>query len=322
MQNKVVIFGRNTKKVEEILLDRGVLEYIVCQDFDDCLSVCKSVYERSEEIVVLCNNDQIDSFVEKLKTQEDNLSLINDQAVKMERQTIFKKHFFVPIEGDFEKLLDQILPHREFYVSAIFGKSGTFLKEKLEQLKAVNGENFEFRIVEKTNFVHIVYHTSQIEESVFEGGVYSRKNESLAQRIVDVLGDKSVSIAEYMTGGALTAKVAKFSKKNIRSAEVFFDESGFEKIGISKLYLEQNDMVSKETVFDMAKNLLRNNASDLAIAVTGFDCDAGRSFVAIGNKGEIHVYSSVFYGARHEIVENVTDFALFKLVCFLKEKYQ
>ena len=77
MQNKVVIFGRNTKKVEEILLDRGVLEYIVCQDFDDCLSVCKSVYERSEEIVVLCNNDQIDSFVEKLKTQEDNLSLIN-----------------------------------------------------------------------------------------------------------------------------------------------------------------------------------------------------------------------------------------------------
>ena len=44
MQNKVVIFGRNTKKVEEILLDRGVLEYIVCQDFDDCLSEIESDY--------------------------------------------------------------------------------------------------------------------------------------------------------------------------------------------------------------------------------------------------------------------------------------
>ena len=71
----------------------------------------------------------------------------------------------------------------------------------------------------------------------------------------------------------------------------------------------------------MAKNLLKNAESDLALVVSGFDCDAGRCFVAVGNKKEIHVFSSVFYGNRNERMENVSSFALFRLLKFLKEKY-
>ena len=101
---------------------------------------------------------------------------------------------------------------------------------------------------------------------------------------------------------------------------MIFCESDFEKLQLDKLFLDENGLVSKETAFAMAKNLLKKYKSDFALAFVGFDCDAGRCFVAVGNAEQINVYSSVFHGCKQEIIENSTNFAIFKTICMLNEK--
>ncbi len=321
MQNKVIVFGKLSNKIENFLHERGIFDALSCFNFDDCLSLCKNVCGEAENVVVLCKNQFVDLLVEKLKTSDDKMSLISEQAVKIERQTTFKTTLIVPIEAEYVKILNDFLPAKQIFVRSIFGKSEDFLNNKLEELKQ-SDESFVFKIVSKSAFLHIVYSTKQIDESIFEGGSFSHTNESLSSALASVLKEKSLAVAEFMTFGALSGKLASACKENLKEIEVLACGKDFEKVGLDELFLEQNGTVSKETAFALAKNLLKNKKTDLAVAITGFDCDAGRTFVAVGNKHEIHVYSSVFYGERNEIVENSTDFAIFKAICFLKEKYQ
>lgn len=318
MLTKVIIFENTTQNIDDFLHEHGIFDMLYCYSFEDCLSVCKKVCEEAQNVVILCKNDQIDPLVEKLKTNEDVLSLINDQAVKMERQTIIKNVFFLPFEADYENLLESILPKKEQYISAVFGKSESFLKEKLELLK--QDGDFDYHIVAKDAFLHIVYLTKPIDKQVFEGGCYSNKNQSLASALKTALQDKSLAVVEQMTGGRLISKISSSCKENIVGAELIFCDSDFEKVQLDELFLEQNGTVSKETAFAMAKNLLKKYKTDFALAFVGFDCDAGRSFVAVGNSEQINVYSSVFYGSKEEIVENSTNFAIFKTICLLNEK--
>lgn len=322
MQNKVIIFGKITEQIEEFLHERGIFDALSCFSFEDCCNLCNETCVNCKNVVVLCKNEFIDELVERVKTSDDVLSLINDQAVKIERQTTFKTMLLVPIEADYRQLLDNFLPQKNLFVCMVFGKSEKFLKEKLLNLKNTSERDLEFQIIEIGQFLHIVYSSKQLSEELFEGGLYSNKRQSLAQALKDILAEKTLSVAENMTAGTLTKKIAEGCKTNLAGVEIICSDKDFDRLGMDQLYLEQNGSVSKETVFDMAKNLLRNKKTDLAVAITGFDCDAGRSFVAVGNREQIHVYSSTFYGERDEIVENATNFALFKTICFLKEKYQ
>lgn len=318
MQNKVVVFGKLTEKLEDFLHERGIFDALSCFNFDDCICLYKNI--ETENIIVLCNNNQVDALVEKIKSSDDKLSLINEQAVKLERQTTYKTTTIVPIEADVVEILSQVLDENKFFANSVFGKSEAFLIEKLSQFKSSDSD-FIFKIDTKSKFLHTVYTNKQISNEVFEGGAYSSKNESLSMALSNALAGKTISIAEYMTMGALTAKLTENVKPNVAAVEIVTSEYDFKKLNIDENFLAQNGAVGKETAFAMAKNLLKNKQTDLAISVTGFDCDAGRTYVAVGNKNEIHVFSSIFYGDRQEIVESATDFAIFKAICFLKEKY-
>ena len=236
----------------------------------------------------------------------------------MERQTLIKNMYFVPFEADWQNILASILPKKEQFISCVFGKTERFLKENLEKLK--ERENLDYHVVEKNEFLHIIYSSKPIETQVFEGGLYSNKNESLASALKTTLQGKTLAVAEQMSGGRLISKISSDCKENIIGAEMIFCESDFEKVQLDKLFLDENGLVSKETAFAMAKNLLKKYKSDFALAFVGFDCDAGRCFVAVGNAEQINVYSSVFHGCKQEIIENSTNFAIFKTICMLNEK--
>ena len=322
MQTKVVVFGKIDKNLEKYLHERAIFDALSCFNFDDCLKICNEFCAESKKIVVLCENEHVDELAEKIKTADDTLSLINDQAVKIERQTVYKTIFIVPIEADYGALLEQVLQRKEKYVKSVFGKTKAFLNEKLSELKGTFGSDFWFEIVSESEFLHIVYSSKQIQNEIFEGAVYSNEKECLAGVVSKLLGDKKIVIAENLTAGLLTAELSKTCKLNLLGAEIVCNDKNFDNIGIDELFLEQNGTVSKETAFAMAKNMLRTQNAEITVAVTGFDCDAGRCFVAVGNKTEIYVHSSVFYGEHDNIVENAVNFALFKTICFLKEKYQ
>lgn len=318
--NKIVVVDGNSQIIERSLLKRGLFDFLLCQTANECVDICKRCYSDVQNITIFAHDNRIDSLVEELKSSDDVLSLINEQAVKIERQTTVKNITLIPYEGDFEKLLDDCIEKNEVFVSAVFGKTESFLQQKFEEIKNANRE-FRYKIITKTPLLHIVYHSQAVPDEVFEGSLFARSDVSISEAVKGFLKDRSVAIAENVTGGLLTAKMLGSCKENIKSSFPIFSERDFEKIGIDKLYLDQNGSVGKETAFDMAKNMLRTENTDLAIAVTGFDCDAGRSYVAVGNKEKIYVFSSVFYGDRKEIVENISDFAIFKAYLFLKENY-
>lgn len=317
MDSKLIVFGKTSQNLEDILHEHGIFDMLYCYNLEDCLNLCNKVCENVENIVVLCKNNQIDLLVEKLKTADDTLSLINDQAVKMERQTVFKNIYFIPFEADFEKLLQSVLPKKEQFVYSVFGKSEKFLEDKLSVLAS---EDFKYNIVAKNSFLHIVYSTKPIDKQLFEGGVFSDKNESLASALKYALKSKTLCIADQMSAGSLSFKISRYCKENLISSDLILQENDFEKVGIDKLFLDQNPSASKETVFAVAKNLLKKYKTDFVLVLAGFNCDGGRTFVAAGDLQQINVYSSVFYGSSDEIIENSTNFAIFKTICLINEK--
>ena len=338
MQNKVIVFSDNQnltskclEKIEKSLLKRGLFDFsfLSCSLYADCVGFCIDAKNSYDNAIIICDNDNVDKLVEASKTDTDNLTLIQEQAIKLEQTTTYRKMLFVPIELDADKFLNEFLQPKDVFSCSIFGKSKNFVVSKFEEIKAQK-ENFDYKIITNSSFLHIIYYSKFVDESVlvekFGDGLFATKDKDLVVCCGEILrrNSLSISICDGLTVGKISEKLSEFDvndKINISESLIMFGDNSFEKLGIEKSFLDEHGTVSKETAFVMAKNLLKNAESDLALVVSGFDCDAGRCFVAVGNKKEIHVFSSVFYGNRSERMENVSSFALFRLLKFLKEKY-
>lgn len=327
MQNRVIICDKNAlsisenlRKIELSLLDRGQFNFsfFACSNLSDCLKFLNDV--SFEKTVIVCPNAMIDEVLNSVKTDGSSLTLLNEQAVKVETE-VETAFLLVPIELDATMFLSEFLPMNAVHSISIFGKNKAFLQEKFEELKK-NYDDFDYEIITLNQFLHNVYYSrfvdqQQLAEMLGESLV-SFKAQDLQSACLEKL-DKKLSVVEFMTDGNVTSKLTKQKASALAKSFVFLSEDDFEELGIDKDFVEKNGSVSKEMVFAMAKNLLKKTDGDLAMAVTGFDCDAGRSFVAVGNKNVIHVFSSVFYGSRAERMENITDFTCFCLLKFLKE---
>ncbi|MBP3431834.1 MAG: CinA family protein [Clostridia bacterium] len=320
MQNKVILFSNQTNKnIEKSLINRGLFHftYIFCDTYEHFVQEIKSARETCEKIIVSCKNELIDKLLDEVKKEDDQFSVLFEQAVKLEERTTFRKMLFVPSELDAEKFLDVFLEKKEVFSCSIFGKTVRTIEEKFKDFDC------DFKIFSENKFLHIVKFSKAVEEEklkeAFGDGVFSFEGESLQGACEKILKEKNLSfaVAEGITAGGVSCKLA--GNLGLKQSVVLLNDEGFEQVQIDKPFLENNGTVSKETSYEVSKNLLIN--ADIALSVLGFDCDAGRTFVAVGNKDEIHVFSSVFYGNRQQIVENAICFGLFKLLAFIKEKY-
>lgn len=338
MKNKVVIFSDNQNliaetltKVEKSLLNRGFFDFSFFSSsiFDDALDWCKKSKIENDYSIILCDNKKMDEMVEKCKENEDNLSLLDEQAIVLEQTTTGHKMLFVPIEIDVEKFLDKFLESKEVFSCSIFGKSRNFCSQIFEDLKE-HEVNFDYKIITLSSFLHIIYYSKHIVESVlvdkFGESLFCQRNCSLQDCCYEILKNNNLtlSVADCLTSGKLSERLEQLEndeKIQVKENFILNDDDSFEMVDIEKSFLDEHGIVSKETVFVVAKNLLKKSNADISISIVGFDCDAGRCFVAVGNKQEIHVFSSVFYGKRQERFENCVEFSLFRLLKFLKEKY-
>ena len=74
----------------------------------------------------------------------------------------------------------------------------------------------------------------------------------------------------------------------------------------------------------MALNLIMKSNADIVVASVGNldennGSNMGLSYIAVGDKKEIHIYKNIFNGSHKEIIDNITIATYFYLIKKLKK---
>lgn len=309
-KNKVVILqDKNFIEIEKALAVRGYFDYEIkkCCDFDEFISNADA-----DDMIFLCKNDLIDEAVEKLKSGDSILSLLDSQAVLVTDGE--KRKLFIPIELDYNKFLDEFLEKKPVYICQIFGKSLQSVSNKFDEFQT------SYKIITKSQLLHTVYYDTYIDQQnlldAFSNAVFAFDETSLEGACKTQLNDKKFALLEQVSCGNILAKLSSVGE--FKNAKILLNDEDFIAAGVSQEMLTQFGTQSKEIAVELVKNSLAE--SDIALSVVGFDCDSGKIFVAVGNKSQIHVFSTEFAGDKVLRLENTSNFALFELLRFLKEK--
>ena len=321
MKNRIFVYDKSQnliskymEKMEKFLISRGLFDFsfLTTTDFEEFEKNLNGARENGSTFVIACDNDKLDKCLEGIKMEEDELTLVDEQAIKLENESRGEKMIFLPFELSFEKFLGGFLPSESVQIFSVFGKSRKFVSEQFEALGA------SYVIITKHPFLHIVYCSGGIEtEHVLQAlgdAVYSQKDESLSESLLVLLNEKekSLTTVEYGTRGRLASLLDC-------DGEVVRDEESLEKLGVSHETLESEN-VGREVVFALSKRGLEHDGTNLVLSVCDRIGSGERSYVSVGDKEVVHLYSSIFSGEQEERNEILCDFAIFRMICFLKKQ--
>jgi hypothetical protein len=315
-QGKISII---TSQMEKFLLSRGLFDFsfLATTDFEDFVEFLKQKRSAEGKIAVICENSRLDEALERVKVDEDKLSLLNQQAVALDNDD-GTKMVFVPSELDFVPFLCDFLPKRPAFVCSIFGKSKNFVDAQFEKIKENDDFDFDYYIITKSPYSHVVYYSNYISldqiESAFGECFYSDKDESVFDRAKGLLSQTGfrLLLAEYGTFGNLSAS---FKTRG----SVFSSADELKDFGVSVEALEAEDS-GKDVSFALCKTMLAQKEADVAVAIYSGTGAGEKSYVSVGDKEVVHIYSSVFPSGSEEKTKDLCEFAAFRLVCFLQKK--
>jgi nicotinamide-nucleotide amidase len=144
----------------------------------------------------------------------------------------------------------------------------------------------------------------------------------LAAKVIDLLRERreSISCAESITGGALTAALVSVSGASdvlLGSIVAYSKEIKISQLGLSAELINDKGLVSKEVAIAMAKGARQRLGSSWAISSTG---SAGPTALVGSSPGEIWIailgpdrQESVklsLNGARQEVINGAVESAL------------
>jgi nicotinamide-nucleotide amidase len=144
----------------------------------------------------------------------------------------------------------------------------------------------------------------------------------LAAKVIDLLRERreSISCAESITGGALTAALVSVSGASdvlLGSIVAYSKEIKISQLGLSAELIDDKGLVSKEVAIAMAKGARQRLGSSWAISSTG---SAGPTALDGSSPGEIWIailgpdrQESVKFsinGARQEVISGAVESAL------------
>ena len=144
----------------------------------------------------------------------------------------------------------------------------------------------------------------------------------LAAKVIDLLRERrqTISCAESITGGALTAALVSVSGASdvlLGSIVAYSKEIKISQLGLSAELIDDKGLVSKEVAIAMAKGARQRLGSSWAISSTG---SAGPTALDGSSPGEIWIailgpdrQESVKYslnGARQEVISGAVESAL------------
>lgn len=150
--------------------------------------------------------------------------------------------------------------------------------------------------------------------------IYSTEDSSLfdTAKYLLSLHKKSLSVAETLTMGNIIRQLA--GDDNIISDSYLF--ANFESIertlGLDKTVIENYGKYSVNTVYELDNLLLEKGNADIAMFVLG-DSNCDTCFIAIGDLDGIHVYKNKIVYKNDELIDNISDTALFYLIKKLRQ---
>ena len=142
------------------------------------------------------------------------------------------------------------------------------------------------------------------------------------------LNDIKVSFVEDVTCGELCSRLNKQSNdaKNYidRSFILPDNQSKISSLGITNNDLQENYGISPNLVYQMAVKGIEKSNSSIVVATLGVvnqnvNLPTGLSYIAVGDRKEIHVYKNLFKGNFNEVIESITVASYFYLIKKLKK---
>ena len=144
----------------------------------------------------------------------------------------------------------------------------------------------------------------------------------LAAKVIDLLRERreSISCAESITGGALTAAIVSVSGASdvlLGSIVAYSKEMKINQLGLSAELITEKGLVSKEVALEMAKGARQKLGSSWAISSTGSagpraldGSSPGEIWIAIVGPDRQESVKLSLNGARQEVISGAVESAL------------
>ena len=144
----------------------------------------------------------------------------------------------------------------------------------------------------------------------------------LAAKVIDLLRERreSISCAESITGGALTAALVSVSGASdvlVGSIVAYSKEMKINQLGLSAELITEKGLVSKEVALEMAKGAKQKLGSSWAISSTGSagpraldGSSPGEIWIAIVGPDRQESVKLSLNGARQEVISGAVESAL------------
>ena len=144
----------------------------------------------------------------------------------------------------------------------------------------------------------------------------------LAAKVIDLLRERreSISCAESITGGALTAALVSISGASdvlLGSIVAYSKEMKINQLGLSAELIDEKGLVSKEVALEMARGARQKLGSSWAISSTGSagpraldGSSPGEIWIAIVGPDRQESVKLSLNGARQEVISGAVESAL------------
>lgn len=226
-----------------------------------------------------------------------------------------------------------------------FGVTDSVLQNTLAKAKQIAEDKITFNVERKNSDVKVslVYNNNTprilTDDAVryivtqLQGKIYAEEDCALEKRLFDLLNlhRLNLSVAESFTAGRVVSSVIKVPGASAVINEgvvAYSNHAKHTRLGVNERTIKEYGAVSKETAYEMATGLLRDDDTDIAIATTGIagpksddsQKPVGLCYIAVGDRDGVHIHKYVFKGDREQITETAKNASLFLAIKHIKER--
>lgn len=179
------------------------------------------------------------------------------------------------------------------------------------------------------NIVYIRYHQSStsINDTIsnicskLNKFIYSMEDTDLYETAKNLLNlhKKTLIVAETLTLGNITKNLVLLDNRLVSKSHIFTSfNSILSTLKLDKKILESYGKYSVNTVYELDNLLLEENDGDISVFVLG-DSTSDICYIAIGDLDGIHVYKNKILINDDNLIENISNTALFYLIKKLRQ---
>lgn len=152
--------------------------------------------------------------------------------------------------------------------------------------------------------------------------IYATEDISLYDMALDLLSlrGKKIIIGETLTLGNIARKLSESGNDRVSEAFIFTNTQSLLKYTkINPKIIENYGMYSVNTVYEIANSMLEMSSAEVVLFTLGDKNKSDTCFMAIGDLDGIHVYKNKINDKGEELIQNLSDTAVFYLIKKLKQ---